>query len=263
MLLCDEGNIWMIKRLIRAILPTPIRAAVSQWRKREKVYWSWSRAGAAAQGDYSGRDLTAFRVERSRAILGKEELFVEPPSELLLAMNFATGRFVDFGGSAGEVCAVLQRQFPTWSFAVIETKAMASASQILRPSISFLDEMPDEFDVFYSSGTLQYLANPEELWRTALSRTRRHAYLARNAFSKRKRFTVQTSRLFDNGAGPVPEGFEDMPIFYPHQTLSESKLIKIAAKAGFDLVSQARDRNGGVTGTSGKVYGADLLFKRR
>ncbi|MGZ2430359.1 hypothetical protein ACVI1T_002258 [Rhizobium redzepovicii] len=38
---------------------------------------------------------------------------------------------------------------------------------------------------------------------------------------------------------------------------------EIAAKAGFALVSHAKYRNGGVTGTSGKVYGADLLFKRR
>ncbi|MGO7732990.1 hypothetical protein ACC713_18395 [Rhizobium johnstonii] len=253
----------MSKQLVRAILPASVRAAVSEWRKREKTYWSWTRAAAAAEGDYSGGDLTAFRVERSRQILGREELFVEPSSELLSAMNSASGRFVDFGGSAGEICAVLQRRFPAWSFAVVETTAMASASQILRPSISFLDEIPDEFDVFYSSGTLQYLDNPDEMWRKALSRTMRYAYLARNAFSRRKRFTVQTSRLFDNGAGPVPEGFDDMPIFYPHQTLSESTVIKIADKAGFDLVAHVKDRNGGVTGTSGKVYGADLLFKRR
>lgn len=263
MLLCDEGSIWMIKRLVRAILPTPIRAAISQWRNREKVYWSWSRAGVAAHGDYSGRDLTAFRIERSRAILGREELFAEQPSELLSTINADTGRFVDFGGSAGEICAVLQRRFPAWSFTVIETNAMATASQALRPSISFLDEMPDEFDVFYSSGTLQYLRNPEDIWRQALSRTTRFAYLARNAFSERKRFTVQTSRLFDNGAGPVPEGFVDIPISYPHQTLSEATLTKIANKMGFDVVARIADRNGGVIGASGKVYGADLLFKRR
>ncbi|NYJ15159.1 putative methyltransferase (TIGR04325 family) [Rhizobium leguminosarum] len=252
----------MSKQLIRAIVPMPVRAAVSEWRKREKVYWSWGRAAAAA-GDYSSRDLTAFRVERSRHTLGSEELFVKPTPELLLAMDSSAGRYVDFGGSAGEMCAVLQRKFEAWSFAVVETTAMASASQVLRPSISFLDEMPDEFDVFYSSGTLQYLGKPEEMWREALSRTTRFAYLARNAFSKRKRITVQTSRLFDNGAGPVPEGFEDMPISYPHQTLSEVAVIKIADKAGFDLVTRVGDRNGGVTGTNGKVYGADMLFKRR
>ncbi|WP_064681830.1 hypothetical protein [Rhizobium bangladeshense] len=252
----------MSKQLIRAIVPMPVRAAVSAWRKREKVYWSWGRAAAAA-GNYSSGKLTAFRVERSQKILGREELFLKPSDELLLAMDSAAGRFVDFGGSAGEMCTVLQRRFPAWSFAVVETKAMASASQVLRPSISFLDEMPDEIDVFYSSGTLQYLANPNDVWRQALSRTTSFAYLARNAFSKRKRFTVQTSRLFDNGAGPVPEGFEDMPISYPHQTLSEATVIKIADKAGFDLAARIADRNGGVTGTNGKVYGADLLFKRR
>lgn len=252
----------MIRQIARTISPAPVRAAVSEWRKREKLFWSWARASAAAKGDYSGADLTAFRVERSRQIIGSEEQFVEPSAELLSTMYAASGRFVDFGGSAGEACAVLQRKFPEWSFAVVETEAMASAARGLRPSISFLDEMPDQFDVFYSSGTLQYLGNPEEVWRQALTRTTQFAYLARNAFSKRKRFTVQTSRLFDNGAGPVPEGFDDMPISYPHQTLSESAMIKIAAKAGFELIARVADRNGGVTGTNGKVYGADLLFKR-
>lgn len=253
----------MIRQIARTISPAPVRAAVSEWRKREKLYWSWARASAAAKGDYSAGDLTAFRVERSRQIIGREEEFVNPSPELLSMMRSASGLFVDFGGSAGEVCAVLQRKFPAWSFTVVETGAMASAARALRPSISFLDEMPDQFDCFYSSGTLQYLDNPEDVWRQALSRTARFAYLARNAFSRRKRFTVQTSRLFDNGAGPVPEGFDDMPISYPHQTLSEAKLINIADKAGFDLALRVAGRNGGVTGTSGKVYGADLLFRRR
>lgn len=253
----------MIKRLIKAVVPKTVIVAAYQWHSRPRHYASWDSASNAAHGDYSGRDLTAFRAERSKQILGREELFVNPPAELMSAMDSAGDSFVDFGGSAGEMCAVLQRKFNAWSFTVVETKAMAAASQVLRPSIVFHDELPDQFDVFYSSGTLQYLDKPEDLWREALSRTTRFAYLARNAFSKRKRFTVQTSRLFDNGAGPVPEGFDDMPISYPHQTLSEASLIKIADKAGFDLAARIADRNGGVTGTNGKVYGADLLFRRR
>lgn len=71
----------------------------------------------------------------------------------------------------------------------------------------------------------------------ALGRTGRYAYLARNCFSNRKAFSVQSSRLFDNGAGPIPEGFEDVNIRYPHQTISEASLTAIAGRMGFDLIA--------------------------
>ncbi|NKL35592.1 hypothetical protein GFL49_17680 [Rhizobium leguminosarum bv. viciae] len=252
----------MLKRLVKKVLPGSAVAAINRWRRREKSYDSWSKAAAAAPA-YGDKHLTAFRIERSRQIVGQEESYVQPPADLLPIMDIPSGRFVDFGGSAGEMCAVLRKQFPAWSFTVVETKSMADAAQVLRPGIVYSDRLPAAFDVFYSSGTLQYLADPETLWREALSRTTRYAYLARNSFSNRKLFTVQSSRLFDNGAGPVPEGFDNVEIRYPHQTISEASLTGIADEMGFDLAARFEGRNSGVTGTRAGVYGADLLFKRR
>ncbi|WP_064706490.1 methyltransferase domain-containing protein [Rhizobium bangladeshense] len=252
----------MLKRIVKKVLPNAAVAAINRWRRRERSYESWSKAAAAAPA-YGDKDLTAFRIERSRQIVGQEESYVQPPADLLPAMNIPSGRLVDFGGSAGEMCIVLRKQFPAWSFTVVETKSMADAAQALRPEISFSDQLPPEFDVFYSSGTLQYLSDPETLWREALSRTTRYAYLARNSFSNRKLFTVQSSRLFDNGAGPVPDGFDNVEIRYPHQTISEASLTGIADEMGFDLAARFEGRNSGVTGTRADVYGADLLFKRR
>ncbi|MBX4908358.1 MULTISPECIES: hypothetical protein [Rhizobium] len=252
----------MLKRLVKSVLPGSAVAAVNHWRMRERLYKSWSEAAAAAPA-YGDKHLTAFRIKRSRQLVGQEESYVQLPADLLPAMDVPSGRFVDFGGSAGEFCAVLRKQFPAWSFTIVETKSMAEAAKDLRPGISYSDQLPAEFDVFYSSGTLQYLADPEKLWREALSRTTRYAYLARNAFSNRKLFTVQSSRLFDNGAGPVPEGFDNVEIRYPHQTVSEASLRGIADEMGFDLAARFEGRNSGVIGTRADVYGADLLFKRR
>ncbi|MCA2407473.1 hypothetical protein GYN07_04775 [Rhizobium leguminosarum bv. viciae 248] len=253
----------MIKQLVKAVLPQPVIVAAKEWHSRERRYWSWGHVSRAAGADYAEHDLTAFRVARSRQIVGNEESYAKPPEELLPAMDIPTGSFVDFGGSAGEMCAVLQRRFPSWVFTVVETKAMADASRSLRPSISYSDQLPDAFDVFYSSGTLQYLADPERLWRGALGRTARYAYLARNCFSHRKTFSVQSSRLFDNGAGPIPEGFDNVEIRYPHRSISESSLKAIAERMGFDLVARFDGRNSGVPSKSTDAYGADLLFKRR
>ncbi|MBX4902486.1 hypothetical protein HJA83_14300 [Rhizobium bangladeshense] len=252
----------MLKRIVRKVLPNAAVSAINRWRRRERSYESWSKAAAAAP-EYGDKDLTAFRIERSRLIVGQEESYAQPPADLLPAMDVPSGRFVDFGGSAGEMCAVLQKQFPAWSFTVVETKSMADAAKVLRPAISYSDQLPAEFDVFYSSGTLQYLADPEQLWREALSRTTHCAYLARNAFSSKKRFTIQSSRLFDNGAGPLPEGFDNIEIRYPHRTISEASLTEIADQMGFDLAARFEGRNSGLIGTRTDLYGADLLFKRR
>jgi putative methyltransferase (TIGR04325 family) len=251
----------MIKRLIKAVIPQSALSAAYQWHMRERRHKSWERAAAAAPA-YADDDLTAFRVERSRRIIGQEPSYVQPPTELLSVMEAISGRFVDFGGATGEMCAVLQRRLPLWSFTVVETKAMAEAARDLRPTIAYSADMPEEFDVFYSSGTLQYLDAPELLWREALSRTAKHAYLARNSFSDRKIFSVQYSRLFDNGAGPIPPGYRNVKTRYPRQTISEAVITGIADEMGFDLVSRVADRNSGVIGTRSNVYGADLLFKR-
>lgn len=252
----------MIKRLIKAVVPKSALVAAYQWHMRERPYGSWDRAANAAP-NYADTDLTAFRIERSRNILGCEDHYIDPPAELMKTIDRPSGRFVDFGGSAGEMCAVLQRRFPSWAFTVVETTAMAEASRSLRPAISYSDQLPDEFDVFYSSGTLQYLRDPEQLWRQALSKTSRYAYVARNSFSERKRFSVQYSRLFDNGAGPVPAGYRNIKTRYPRQTISEAAMTEIADAAGFTLVDRIADRNTGVTGARDDVYGADLLFRRR
>lgn len=252
----------MLKRLVKRVLPSSAIEAVKEWWTRERSYRSWRRAAAAAPA-YGDKHLTAFRIERSRQLVGQEEAYVQLPADLLPTMDVPSGRFVDFGGSAGEMCVVLRKQLPAWSFTVVETKSMADAAQVLRPGISYSEQLPAEFDVFYSSGTLQYLADPEQLWREALSRTTRYAYLARNAFSNRKRFTIQSSRLFDNGAGPVPDGFDNIEIRYPHRTISEISLTRIADEMGFDLAARFEGRNSGLIGTRTDLYGADLLFKRR
>ncbi|MBY5783754.1 hypothetical protein HFN62_08350 [Rhizobium leguminosarum] len=232
-------------------------------RATRKRYRSWLRASKAAKSDYQAEVLTRFRAKRSQAIVGHEEDYVRPVAELIEIMSDGSGAFVDFGGSAGESCSVLHRKFPAMSFVVIETPAMVKAAAKLRPLIAFSSELPDRIDIFYSSGTFQYLEDPYALWKHGLSKTTGYAFLARNTFSETEQFRVQHSMLFNNGAGPIPEGFKDVVVRYPHRTISERRLIDIASGAGFELVNRIADRDGGLIQGAKGMYGADLLFKRR
>ena len=237
--------------------------AFKDYANREKIYRSWDEASRAAKTNYSDSLLTDFRVARSREYLGKEEEVFVPSPALSEVMDSAGGRFVDFGGAVGEMCSVLQRKHPNWSFTVVETKAMARAATPLRPSIEFTDEIPDEMTVFHSSGTLQCIKDSEDVWESALKRTERYACLARNAFARNVQYRVQHSKLFDNGGGPVPHGFDNIDVFYPHRTISEKRIVDIAAANGFDLIRRIENQNSGVVSTAKGMYGADLLFQRR
>ncbi|TAV04260.1 class I SAM-dependent methyltransferase [Rhizobium ruizarguesonis] len=235
--------------------------ALSDYANREKTYWSWDDACRAAKSDYSDALLTDFRIARSKGILGEEEGIFIPSPVISEAMEGEAAHFVDFGGAVGEMCSVIQKRFPSWSFTVVETTAMARAAASVRPSVSFADKLPDEITVLHTSGTLQYLKDAEGVWDGALQRTRRYACLVRNAFESKIQYRVQRSRLFDNGGGPIPPGFHDMEIRYPQRTLSERKMVRIAEKNGFELVRRINQNSGVVSSVKG-MYGADLLFKR-
>ncbi|MGH6977148.1 MAG: hypothetical protein ACREED_08995, partial [Stellaceae bacterium] len=52
---------------------------------------------------------------------------------------------------------------------------------------------------------------------------------------------VQTSRLKDNGPGPLPEGIADRAISYPAIRLPRSAFLAAHERAGYRLAWKARD----------------------
>lgn len=246
-------------RLAKSIMPASVKTAVVKWRDPPVHYPNWAAAVEAANESYASESLTAFRIARAKRNEGLEAAMVNPSPEFVERIKGASS-FVDFGGSTGEFCMVIKQKLPHCQFTVVENAALVAAARELRPGISFADMLPDNFDVFYSSGTLQYLKEPYLLWRKALSRTRQVAFLARNAFSHRPAYTVQKSRLFDNGAGAIPEGFSDGWIQYPHQTISEQIIHEMAEAQGFKLLHREGGKNSGAIASDS--YGADLLFTR-
>jgi hypothetical protein len=77
-------------------------------------------------------------------------------------------------------------------------------------------------------------------------------------FSEVERHIVQRSKLFANGVGPIPDGWQDREIAYPHRTLKESDFLAVAEGHGFSCISRLEENSGALSG----CYGRQLVFWR-
>lgn len=222
---------------------------------------SWAAASKRSKGLYDDELLSRFRADR--AALRGSDVASYAPSELVqnVLASVGEGEFVDFGGATGEKCLGVLAEFPRFRCTVVEVASVVDRATNLALPIIFRTDMPSSFDIFHTSGALQYLEDPMSMLAKGLGRSKKYAVLVRNAFSDKRKFHVQKSRLFDNGTGPIPPGYQNLDVFYPHQTLVEKNVVAAAERAGFDLVSRQEDISG-LIGVE-HMYGADLVFKRR
>ena len=85
----------------------------------------------------------------------------------------------------------------------------------------------NKIDIFFSSGSLNYIERPYEI----LSMIKNHnipmVCLTRNNFSKEPKSFIQASNLADNGFGEHIKEYGNPKIWYPSQLLNETKIKKI------------------------------------
>lgn len=226
----------------------------------ETRYASWHEANAAS-GSYDDALVNEFRVARALGYRSDGTLL---PSNLLyltaLGLKKPDFSVVDFGGATGELGRELQSVFPGSSFTVVENPTLVALMRDKSP-IRYVSEIPANCDIFFSSGTLQYVEKPFDYLAAGFSSAAYAVILTRNSFCNEKIYRSQTSRLFDNGAGPIPANFTDRDITYPHQTIDEREVMKIAEQKDFRLVARV-DESSGVHPYRGMVYGKELVFVR-
>ena len=167
----------------------------------------------------------------------------------------------DFGGSTGDHGTALLETFPHARYTVVETKSMATAAKTISPKIIFTSELPKSCDLFFTSGTLQYLPDPYAVASAAFKSARRVCIFIRNSFSASEMFHVQESEMFSNGGGAVPPGYKNEVIRYPHRTIEEPTLVALGKREGFVLAARIPDPDR-VWPSKAGAYGAQLLFVR-
>jgi putative methyltransferase (TIGR04325 family) len=233
-------------------------------------YRTFAEAARDAGPGYESETLNRFRVERTKLNPGAVLLDHPAYAFLLLAAYAARSaepHVVDFGGGCGEFAQALRRDCTRpLRCTVVEGRDLARRcnEDALFSWATWSERIPEcPFDVFFSSGTLQYLEDPYRLLNAAFERAREFVVLGRNSFSERPLIRVQRTRLGSNGGGSrLPAGFDvNAIVTYVHRTLSLERVLEMASSAGW-RVKFGADNNSGVLKYGDVVFGRDLLFAR-
>jgi putative methyltransferase (TIGR04325 family) len=247
-----------LKAFVRDLTPPALWRVIQSAKGRYKTFPS-REAAALAAGNYDDSILNRFRAERAKTA---------PPTPLqdnalIWLVRILPGPLsvVDFGGATGGLGLALREHVPDLKFTIVETPALVALMQET-DGVVFTTSMPATCDVFYSSGTLQYVPDPYAVVEHAFAAARHAVVLKRNYFSERPIIRIHYSRLFENGAGPIPDGYQDVIVSYPCVTVQESHVNEIATRHGFMLFARTPEFDG-VTIPDEGAYGAQLVFLRK
>lgn len=199
------------------------------------TYPSWSAARAAA-GAYDNDLVHRFRLARSAGFQSDGSILKRSALR-----DIGLARVVDFGGATGELGAEFIAAFPGSAYIVVENPRLVAMIGDSYRGVTFTATQPHDCDVFYTSGTLQYIADPLAILTDGFASARKLVILERNAFSETETFHVQKAPLFDNGMGPIPRGYSNKILRYAHRTIRESDVGLLAKENGFRKMQATTD----------------------
>jgi putative methyltransferase (TIGR04325 family) len=255
--------------------------------QQTKAFGSFDQALAACDGyGYENDELVNVVCEKTRRfrdrVYSQNSLVIDFTStRSLLALQIASKgkkklRVIDFGGACGThyfVAKAFFRNSVEFEWTVVETRAMAGKGRALEDDeLRFSDSLSEatqslqEIDLVYSSGALQYVPSPLETLHNLLDCNAEYLFLTRlalidDADELSSITTIQTSRLSENGPGPLPEGMKDGAAKYPI-TFVNKRILETRLRERYHLLLNFEEgdmvRSGGRT-ISGVGYFAIRL----
>jgi putative methyltransferase (TIGR04325 family) len=245
-----------LRSFVKSLMP-PI---IADFLRAGRPLPSWQAAAAASVG-YEDETLSSFKIKRAAQRKVDGSLLA---TNMLYLTALAVGKpdiaVTDLGGSVGDLGQDFLDAFPQATYTVVENPTIVRMLQ--GPGrVRFSEAVPAACDIFFTSGTLQYLEDPMAVMSRGFASAGYAAILARNSFCDVDLFRVQRSKLFDNGSGDIPDGYKNVNVSYPHRTLKEAIVREIAEKHGLRCIARIEDRSG-VIPYRGIVYGQQLVFMR-
>ncbi len=185
---------------------------------------------------------------------------------------------LDFGGACGAHYFEVRKFIPEnilLNWYVVETPRMVSSAKekikspqgINYPELHFIDSfnhINSKIDFIHSSSALQYVDNPYQILSKLIELNADWILFNRMIFNENERdfITIQSSYLSSNGPGPLPYGYSDKIISYPHTTMGFNKFNSMLLN-NYDLELQSDEQSGSHNINNERISGKVLLYIRK
>jgi putative methyltransferase (TIGR04325 family) len=267
----------MLKRFIPPIVIDAARALRGRDRSPQQ-FESWEEAAKACGPGYD--DAAIARIVAAKTEAYQRRIAEEPLSpgdlSLLAAVGMIGGKsklvVLDVGGAIGAHHHLVRHAFPglELDWRIVETPAMveegrgAVGSMRFYRSISAAHADGVRFDLVFSSGTLQCVADPYGMLREMLSLGAPLVLLQRMGVVEgpREVVTVHEHALSLHGRGPAPAGFPDGICRYPFRFLRKDE-FEAAIRETYAITSIAPDPSGVFPVGSINPIGITYFCRRR
>lgn len=252
----------------------------------DREYGTYQEAEKQCTADaYENTELCSMIAEKT--VIHKNSLLTRPSkinatnvflaSAVLQHLQRYSARSInilDIGGACGAHYFETRRLIPetvSLNWFVVETGQMvrsALAKKLDNDELHFLESL-EEFngnaEFIHSSCTLHYVPDPYGLTNLILSKKPSTLLFNRMMFNQNNRdlITIQKSFLSDNGPGPLPEGYKNKIISYPHITLSFEKFNSLITDSGYKAEWIFEELTGSYPIGNEKIIGRGLLYLKK
>lgn len=213
-----------------------------------EIHATYQDALATCGAGYHAEDIAAVIALRTRAIAqGLPGLYVHPDywAMLVMAAGMARGRgtplrVLDFGGGCGLHYHCVKALVPgvalRWSVVETPVTVARAAATFQEDGLSFVTSIEDGVralggcDIVHASGSLPYVAEPEETLERLLAPQSPFFILARfPVYGGGRCVGVQRAMLSQHGPGPMPPGIPDREVRYPVTFLPQADVLPVIA----------------------------------
>ena len=126
------------------------------------------------------------------------------------------------------------------------------AEKLSNRNLKFFDDIADaknsigEVDLVFTSSALQYCPDPIYFLRKLVELNAPYFFITRTPFSLGQNLliTTQTSKLSDNGPGPLPEGYSNRTITYPITYITKAMFEDVIGEK-YDIQFKIEEDAGG------------------
>ena len=229
---------------------------------------------------YESSLLSRYRCEKFANFLKNDgNLFSSPSANLLLVSislflrkeGARVPQLIDLGGACGESIILLSKIFGEEMFLtswVCESPVQVGESQDweFAKKLQYISELSHvvekrNVDIFFTSGTIQYLPDPYAPLQKVAESGIPIVALTRNNFSLRTKIVAQRSRLSDNGAGKHIERYGNPTIYYPNTSIEKTMVMNIFLSRDYEVLIDTSGTASGIYGSEN--FSGDIVFAKK